>query len=430
MSIYARTRTGPEWINGSGNPREKDENGLSAGGAGRGSTSLRFASLVLFAFFPLPMEGQEKGTPTGWEVTGIPALNYDSDEGFGYGVVLALYDYGALGVLPYRTTIQPTLFFTTKGRRDLTVFFDAPHIGGEWRLDAFLGMEKQIATPYYGAGNETPYDPALEEGSNPYFYRYGRGRNVLRLNLQRPLGDLPVRLLVGAQVAHFEIDPTPKNEGGTLLLQDLGPGAPIPGGYGNSVRGGLVWDTRNRESGPGRGAWTAALVEWVSEALGSESSYTRWTFTDRRYFPLAEGVVFANRFTIQNVTGDPPFYALTYVQSSFGETEALGGAKSVRGVLKNRYFGEGLFFWNLELRWRPWNFGALGREAHLALIGFLDTGRVWENGVELASLLADLHVGAGGGIRFGLGPNFVIAVDLASSGETGLQTYIGLGYLF
>ncbi|MGW8268235.1 MAG: Omp85 family outer membrane protein [Longimicrobiales bacterium] len=385
---------------------------------------------MLFALLPLPIEGQETHTPTGWEVTGIPALNYDSDEGFGYGVILALYDYGPLGVLPYRTNLQPTLFFTTEGRRDLTVFFDAPHVGGEWRLDAFLGLEKQIATPYYGAGNETPYDPALEEGSDPYFYRYGRERKVLRLNLQRPLGDLPVRLLVGAQVAHFKIDPTPKNEGNTLLLQELGPGATLPGGYGNSLRGGLVWDTRDRESGPGSGVWTAALVEWVPEALGSDSSYTRWTLTDRRYFTLAEGMVFANRFTLQNVTGDPPFYALTYVQSSFGETEALGGAKSVRGVLRNRYFGEGLFFWNLELRWRAWEFGALGREAHLALIGFMDTGRVWENGLELGSLLTNLHTGAGGGIRFGLGPNFVIATDVASSGETGLQFYIGLGYLF
>jgi hypothetical protein len=384
----------------------------------------------LSVFLPLPTHGQEKHTPTGWEVTGIPALNYDSDEGFGYGVILALYDYGPRGVLPYRTTIQPTLFLTTEGRRELTVFFDAPNLPGGWRLDAFLGLEKQIATPYYGPGNETPYDPALEEGSNPYFFRYGRERLVLRVNLQRPLGDLPVRVLVGAQVAHFKIDPTPKNEGGTLLLEELGPGATIPGGYGNSVRGGLVWDTRNRESGPGSGVWTAALVEWVSEALGSEASYTRWTLTDRRYFTLTEGLVFANRLTFQNVTGTPPFYALTYVQSSFGETEALGGAKSVRGVLKNRYFGEGLFFWNLELRWRARDFGVLGRDAHLALIGFVDTGRVWEDGLELSSLLANLHAGAGGGIRFGLGPNFVVATDLASSGETGLQTYIGLGYLF
>jgi outer membrane protein assembly factor BamA len=215
-----------------------------------------------------------------------------------------------------------------------------------------------------------------------------------------------------------------------LLLEELGPGAPIPGGYQNSLRVGLVWDTRDKESGPEAGVWTAALLERVDEALGSESSYSRWTFTDRRYFRLSPGWVLANRFTLQNVTGDPPFYALTYVQSSFGETEALGGSKSVRGVLRNRYSGEGLFVWNLELRWRAKEFRMLGKDAHLAAVGFLDSGRVWEDGVGVSSLASELHHGAGGGIRIGLGPNFVVAMDVAGSGEAGLQTYIGLGYLF
>ena len=171
-------------------------------------------------------------------------------------------------------------------------------------------------------------------------------------------------------------------------------------------------------------------MERVDEALGSENSYTRWTFTDRRYFTVARGLVLANRILLQNVTGNPPFYTLTYVQSSFEQTEALGGSKSVRGVFRNRYLGEGLLVWNLELRWRAWDFRVLGKPAHLAFIGFFDSGRVWEDGVDLSSLAANLHHGSGGGMRIGLGPNFVIATDLAGSEEVGMQTYIGMGYLF
>jgi len=366
----------------------------------------------------------------GWELTGVPAVNYDSDEGFGYGLVLAIYDYGPRGLLPYRTTYQPTVFFTTEGRRDLTLFFDAPHLPGGFRLDAFLGLEKQIATPYYGTGNRSSYDPSLEEGENPYYYRFGRDRKVMRVNLQRRVRDLPLWVLVGGQFAHFDVDPTPKDEGTTLLQEELGPGAEPPGGYQNALRAGVVWNTRDRESGPRAGAWTAALVERVDEALGSEASYTRWTFTDRRYFRLAEDLVLANRFTLQHITGDPPFYVLTYVQSAFGETEALGGSKSVRGVLRNRYSGQGLFLWNLELRWRAKEFRMLGKDAHLALVGFLDSGRVWDDGVDFSSIARGLHHGTGGGIRLGLGPNFVVALDVAGSSEAGLQTYIGLGYLF
>jgi outer membrane protein assembly factor BamA len=298
------------------------------------------------------------------------------------------------------------------------------------RLGVFLGSEKRIATPYYGRGNSAAYDPSREGGENPYYYRYGRERNVVRLNVQRRMGDLPLSLLAGAQVAQFRIDPTPKNEGMTLLVEELGPGAPIPGGFQNSIRVGLVWDTRDAESGPKGGVWAAALVERVDEALGSEDSYTRWTFTDRRYLRLAQHWVLANRFTLQNVTGNPPFYALTYVQSSFGESEALGGSGSVRGVLRNRYAGEGLFLWNLELRWRAKELRIIGKVAHVGLVGFLDSGRVWENGVRFSSLATELHHGAGGGIRVGLGPNFVIATDVAGSPEAGAQTYIGLGYLF
>jgi hypothetical protein len=379
---------------------------------------------------PRPLTGQSAETPRGWELTGVPALNYDSDEGFGYGVVLAVYDYGPLGLLPYRTTLQPTAFFTTEGRRDLTLFFDAPHLPGGLRLDVFLGSEKRIATPYYGQGNSAAYDPSREAGENPYYYRHGRERNVIRLNVQRTMGDLPLSLLAGAQIARFQIDPTPKNQGTTLLLEELGPGAPIPGGFQNSIRGGLVWDTRDVESGPEEGVWTAVLMERVDEALGSEDSYTRWTFTDRRYFRLAQHWVLANRFTLQSLAGDPPFYTLTYVQSSFGESEALGGSGSVRGVLRNRYAGKGLFLWNLELRWRAKELRILGKDAHLALVGFLDSGRVWKDGVDLSSLATDLHHGVGGGVRVGLGPNFVIAIDFAGSSEAGVQTYIGLGYLF
>jgi hypothetical protein len=376
------------------------------------------------------VSGQEATTPNGWEFTGLPALNFDSDQGFGYGAILALYDYGPTGISPYRLSLRPTLFLTTEGRRDLTLFLDAPNLSSGWRLSAFAGEERQIATPYYGVGNESTYSPELEEGENPYFYRFGRDRWVLRALLRRRLGSWPLFLLVGGQMTHFTIDPTPKNDGTTLLQAELGPGSPIPGGTENSLRGGLVWDTRDRESGPGSGVWTEALVEGVAEILDSHTDYVRWTLTDRRYFTLFPGLVVANRVSLQNITGFPPFYALTYIQSSFEGLEALGGSKSLRGVLRNRYAGKGVFFWNMEARWRVREQRVLGKDAHLALIGFLDSGRVWAEGVDASSLLANLHHGYGGGLRLGWGPNFVIATDFATSQGVGLQLYIGLGYLF
>src|SRR5215831_14263255 len=136
----------------------------------------------------------------GIEISGIPALNFDADEGFGYGAILALYDYDGARAT-YSWTLQPTMFLTTEGRRDYTLFYDAPSRPGRaWRVTAFAGREQQLAAPYYGIGNETPYDPTVERGGTRYFYRYGHTRNRFSIDLQHALFHPSVRLLVGAGV--------------------------------------------------------------------------------------------------------------------------------------------------------------------------------------------------------------------------------------
>lgn len=375
------------------------------------------------------VEAQEPGT--GLEVRVLPALNFDSDEGFGYGVLGEAYHYGRGGLDPYAWTLQPTVLFTTKGRRDLVLFFDSPHIlPGGWRLTAFAGSEKQIATPYYGLGNETPYDPALdaEEGPNPRYYRFGRTRNSLTFALQRPLGDVPLRLLVGGGVERTVIESVPEDLGTTLYASDYGDDEETY--WSSSVRGGLVWDTRDRETGPRSGSWTDFLVQWVDESLGADYGLTRWTFTDRRYFQLTEGLVFAHRYLVQNVSGGGPVHELFRVETSFKQQEGLGGAKTLRGIPKNRFVGRGLLVWNSELRWRVADFTVAGREMHAVLSAFLDQGRVWQDEVEPGELFSDLHRGYGGGLRVGMGENFVVAVDVGASREPGMPIYLGLGYLY
>lgn len=362
-----------------------------------------------------------------WEIAGVPALNYDADEGFGYGASLELYRHSP-GAKPYRYTVQPNVFLTTGGRRDFTVFFDAPQVASGWRVDAFVGSEQQIASPYYGLGNAAAYDSTLEQ-ADPYFYRFGRTRRQVLGNVQRRMGDTPIRLLAGLGAAHVEVDLTPKDTGTTLLAEQLG-GRPAPGGWSNALRAGIVWDTRDREVGTHRGTWSDLLVQRFDQVLGSDTEYTRLTATDRRYLPLSSRLTYAQRLLVQNVWGDAPFYDLYVVESSFKRQEGLGGAKTLRGVPKNRYVGKGMALANFEVRWRAIDFGVRGRPMHLVASGFVDTGRVWKDRVVLSELLQDQHVGFGGGLRLGMGENFVVALDLAHSRETGVPFYIGLGYLF
>jgi len=395
--------------------------------------STRAALALTIALTAVPAGGARgqdtPSTPRGRELGGVPAVNYDADEGFGYGVSLELYDYGA-GLAPYRFTIQPTIAFSTGGKRELTVFFDAPHLlPGGWRVDAFAGTERQRFEPYYGIGNATAYLAELEAGANPDYYAFDRTRTQLLVNLQHTLATTPIRLLLGAGAAQVSVDPVSRDQGTSLLAQDLGwnPSSERPGGWSNFVRAGLVWDTRDREVGPRRGTWTELLVQRVDRSLGSSDDYTRWTFADRRFVTFGRRLTFANRLLLQRVTGGAPFYDLYLVQTSFKQLEGLGGAKTLRGIPKNRYVDDALGLWNAELRWRVADFTAVGRPFHLVLSGFADTGRVW--GRDTFSLTR-LHAGYGGGVRLGMGESFIVAVDGGHSSATTLPIYIGLGYLY
>lgn len=366
-----------------------------------------------------------------WEVNGLPALNFDADEGFGYGAVIEVYNYGDGNVEPYAFTIQPNVFFTTGGRRDVSLFVDAPRvIPGGWRITGSLSREQQFSTPYYGRGNATTHDEALETAPNDYYYRFGQTKRVFSLDIQKKLPRIPLRVLAGSRISTVKLDPTPFDSGSTLLASQLAGSTEPLSGWWNAVRGGVVWDSRNREVGTTRGVWSDALVQRYDRALGSERSYTRWTVTDRRYFPVGGSVVYAQRLLLQGVNGDVPVHDLTSIQGSFKGQDGLGGSKSVRGLPRNRYQGKGLFLANAELRWRAADFRIRRGPAHLVFNAFVDGGRVWEEKVDLSSIVSDLHHGYGGGVRLGMGGSFVVAVDVGHSSQSTAPVYIGLGYLY
>jgi hypothetical protein len=389
-----------------------------------------FPAFLFLTFIAGSVEGQRQESLQSrrWEYVALPAINFSTDEGFGYGVLLEAYNHGA-GAKPYRFTIQPTVFMTTKGRRDVTLFFDAPGLlAGGWRLDGFLGREQELAAPYYGVGNDTEHDTTRSAAPNDYFYRYGRTRIRTLATLQRRIGQSPARWLAGVGYADVRTDATPFDSGTTLFQQQLA-GAPAPRGQLAFVRAGLVFDSRDREIGPRSGWWNELLVQRVEPRLGASHDYTRLTAAARRYSPLGARVTLASRVVAQQVVGTPPMWDIASVQTSFRQEEGLGGSKMLRGIPKNRVVGKGLLLANNELRWRASDFRLLGRSAHLVLSSFVDAGRVWTREIRPAEAMKDLWVGYGGGARLGLGSSSIIAFDLGRSSE-GTQLYIGLGYAY
>lgn len=391
--------------------------------------SLLAACAVLGALTPAARAQETaKRVATGWEFVGLPALNFSTDEGFGYGVLAEIYNYGT-GVQPYRFTIQPTVFLTTKGRRDVILFFDAPKLlPNDWRLDVTAARELQLATPYYGEGNGTTYTKQAELPPNPYYYRYERLQFRVQSNLQHRLGSASARALFGAGFVDARTDATPFDSGTTLLATELA-GAPAPRGRVGFLRSGIIWDTRDREIGPRSGLWAELLAQRVARFLGASTAYSRVTATVRHYRPLAANVVGAVRVLVQQASGDVPLYDEATIQTSYKQQEGLGGGNSLRGIPRNRFIGKGLALANAELRWTFTEFTVRNKPAFLLLSGFVDAGRVWKESIKLGELASDLHTGYGGGLRVGLGPSFVVAFDLGKSSES-TQLYIGLGYPF
>ncbi len=127
---------------------------------------------------------------------------------------------------------------------------------------------------------------------------------------------------------------------------------------------------------------------------------------------------------------DPPFYELP----RFEETFAIGGAKGVRGVPGQRYYGKIKAFSNVELRRELFKAKVLGDERRFGIVGFCDVGRLWadyKHDPELDGTGLGLKYGVGGGLRVASGETFVLRVDVAWSPDANpISGYLLAGHIF
>jgi outer membrane protein assembly factor BamA len=223
------------------------------------------------------------------------------------------------------------------------------------------------------------------------------------------------------------------------------------GGFVPELKAGLVYDTRDNRPNPMKGIWTEAVLVGAPEFLGAESGFAKLSLTHRQYFTIIPNdLSLAYRLAYQTtIAGHVPFYYQTQVivsELKGAVSEGLGGAKTIRGVRRNRIVGDGFFYGNLEARWKFARFRFINNNFYLGLNGFTDFGQVTkkiettpENGFVpqpenyFDSDAEKMHFSYGAGLRIVMNQNFVIAVDYGFAaderdGDSGL--YIGLNYLF
>jgi len=207
-----------------------------------------------------------------------------------------------------------------------------------------------------------------------------------------------------------------------------------------------------------KGIWTELGIEAAPGFLGNDWGFSKLYITHRQYFTLVEkDLALVYRLGYQTtLTGKAPFFYQSQVITSRltgASSEGLGGASTLRGVMKNRVIGDAFFYGNVEFRWKPLYFRFLKQDCYLGLNFFYDFGIITKDislpdnitsrfNDELSSYLftdffnpgnEKLHQCAGVSIMPVMNENFVVAVDIgkalnAQDGNIGFS--IGLNYLF
>ena len=374
------------------------------------------------------------------DVAVVPIVGGDTDIGFGGGAI------GSVARLdpnrrPFRWRLEGGTFATVKphhGPRLEWPYQDAfvgySHNGlfvERLRLEARVSFTRETDLRYYGIGNAS-VAPADDVPERDFYTRtHPTARARIRIALT------PAMAMVFGSIYTFtwlKYDPSSR------LAQDQLSGSPQLRGLLlvdqshalHLFEAGMLFDTRDDETAPSRGQFhqlELRLSPWQSSR--HPYRYAELHTTLRFYQQVvADRLVLAARAVGYLQIGDVPFYEL----SRYDETSALGGAKGVRGIPKNRYYGKRKIFGNVEARGRLVTFRVRNSDYRLGLAAFLDGGRVWADlrpAPELDGSGWGLKYGVGGGLRLQKGTTFVLRIDLAWSPDARpLGGYFLAGHVF
>ena len=414
----------------------------------------------------------------GWNFGALPAITYSTDLGFQYGVVVNIFDYGDGTRYPsYDQIFYFEVSRFTKGSSTYRLMYDSESLIPGINITSDIAYLTDQAYDFYGYnGYDAVYKANWTDNVfsvSPYVSRmfYKTDRKLFRFKNDGKghlAGDY-FQWNAGLEIKNFKIgsvDIEKLNKGkDENLLPDveglydkyvawgLIDPEEADGGLITTLKGGVSYDSRDFKANAMKGIWFETGVE-ASPSFLSESSFARFYAIYRQYFTLVpKNLSFAYRLGYQTtIAGDVPFYHQNQIITSVlaGTTsEGLGGSKNVRGVLRNRIIGDGLFYANAEFRWKAIRFNMINQNFYIGFVGFSDFGMVTKKiDFEIpgaAALGSDdaadyfntdaesMHISAGAGLRIVMNENFIISADFGKAldvqdGNSGF--YIGLNYLF
>lgn len=428
--------------------------------------------LVFLFQNPIDTCAVEKTAKTGLNLGALPAISFNSDEGFQYGAILNLFDYGDGSRFPgydYSAYLEASTY--TKGSSLLRFYFDSNRLikGVRSFIDASYVQEDLLS--FYGFNGYQSVFSADTLSQNRTFYSMSQRQYRLTGDFTGKIGSSNLNWLLCYSFYHYKtgnVDFEKLNKGvstddpdylnGTSLYQkylDWGliDAKEANGGSTHAIKAGLLYDTRNAQINPSRGVCTEVLLE-LAPSFVNTMPYTRYSVVHRQFHELIHNRLnLAIRIGAQGKLGSNniPFYRLSQLVSPFAtrsNVTGLGGVNSLRGILQNRVVGEGMAFSNIEMRWKALVFEAFKQQFYVGFNGFADMGMITDPvDVHLSAVtssekstyfsqLSDqsVHTSLGGGLKLAMNENFVVSLDMGKAldkrdGED-LGTYIDINYLF
>ena len=429
--------------------------------------------LLLASLAATAQTADSAATPvrTGWTFGLLPSLSYDADLGLRYGALTNVYYFGDGSTYPnYLHSLYAEATYAT-GRSGLfRLSYDSRHLIPRHRVSVDLTYMPDALCDFYGFnGFAQPYyanwtDQESPEYRTRVFYK-------MRRDLFRMSADLQGALrgawqwnagmgLLNYRVGSVDIDrinrrAKPENRlPDTLTLYDyytsvydgLIQDNEAHGGTHPYLHAGVTYDTRDRLQNPRHGIHADAFLTYTA-AFGSQAEYNHLGLNAawRHYVPLgSDRLTLAYRVGTQLLlAGRSPFYLNTYLNQLYMQRalyEGLGGANSLRGVMRNRLLGDGFVYANMELRWQVVRFKIRRENFYLGVNPFVDYGRLVQkrkpyNGGAVPGVWNDPHFSAGCGLKVAMNENFVVSVDWAhalSKQDNGKfsNLYINIGYMF
>ena len=486
----------------------------------------KYILLTLTALLTLSMQAAKKEKvqqvdslgrkiKTGWNFGVLPSVAFDADLGFQGGALTNIYYYGDGSQYPeYIHSLYAEAAYTTKNYGIFRVNYDSKYLIPNHRLTLDATYQPDAMCDFYGYnGYQSVYnqdfhkwkkDPAkmgvLEDYQSRAFYKYKRDlfrfaadiegtiwknikwnaglgvlgymidecdidmlngkKNVYDPNIDRYAQKAMDKDIEGMYEKYVKWNIIDKNE--------------ALGGWHPYLRAGLTYDSRDQRTCPTKGIYADAFFTYTA-AFGEQATagynHLQFNFNFRHYVPVyRDRVTFAYRIGTQNnIAGKSPFYMNTYLNTLFIQRvmyEGLGGANSLRGIMRNRILANGFAYANVELRAKVAKFDIGRQHFYIGLAPFFDLGVITQpyeldeakitdaytadtdanklpldkyfamkDGKFDNSKLYMPHMAAGLGLKVAMNENFVLSVDWAMAldkqdNAKWANFYIKMGYLF